>query len=117
MLGRLCNVLGAPIDNATTYGSDATEAYHRAAAPLRTEGQAPGCFHRIKVIDLRFCRCDVVAKRGCWCSAGVGRDHVLLMELIRATSCRRMAACRCSLGSASDHAGQWLGSICSSRVF
>ncbi|HMY57067.1 MAG TPA: F0F1 ATP synthase subunit beta [Pseudomonadota bacterium] len=85
MLGRLCNVLGAPIDNLPP-PAEATprRPIYRAAPPLRTEGQAPELFFTgIKVIDLLL-PLRRGGKAGLFGGAGVGKT-VLLMELIRAT--------------------------------
>lgn len=85
MLGRLCNVLGAPIDNLPPPPSDTPlRPIYRSAPPLSTQGHAPEVFLTgIKVIDLLL-PLRRGGKAGLFGGAGVGKT-VLLMELIRAT--------------------------------
>lgn len=85
MLGRLCNVLGQPIDNLPPPPSDTPRRpIFRSAPPLATQGHAPEVFSTgIKVIDLLL-PLPRGGKAGLFGGAGVGKT-VLLMELIRAT--------------------------------
>ncbi len=85
MLGRLCNVLGQPIDNLPPPPTETPlRPIYRSAPPLRTEGQVPEVFFTgIKVIDLLL-PLRRGGKAGLFGGAGVGKT-VLLMELIRAT--------------------------------
>ena len=85
MLGRLCNVLGEPIDNLPPPPPETpTRPIYRAAPPLSSQGQAPQVFFTgIKVIDLLL-PLRRGGKAGLFGGAGVGKT-VLLMELIRAT--------------------------------
>ncbi len=85
MLGRLCNVLGKPIDNLPPPPPDTPlRAIYRPAPPLSTQGHAPEVFLTgIKVIDLLL-PLRRGGKAGLFGGAGVGKT-VLLMELIRAT--------------------------------
>lgn len=85
MLGRLCNVLGKPIDNLPPPPSDTPlRPIYRSAPPLSTQGHEPEVFLTgIKVIDLLL-PLRRGGKAGLFGGAGVGKT-VLLMELIRAT--------------------------------
>jgi F-type H+-transporting ATPase subunit beta len=85
MLGRLCNVLGKPIDNLPPPPPDTPlRPIYRSAPPLSTQGHAPEVFLTgIKVIDLLL-PLRRGGKAGLFGGAGVGKT-VLLMELIRAT--------------------------------
>ena len=85
MLGRLCNVLGAPIDNLPPPPPETPQRpIYRAAPLLSTQGHTPEVFSTgIKVIDLLL-PLHRGGKAGLFGGAGVGKT-VLLMELIRAT--------------------------------
>ena len=84
MLGRLCNVLGAPIDNLPP-PADATprRPIYRAARLCARRPGTRAVFTGIKVIDL-LPAAATWWQSGLFGGAGVGKT-VLLMELIRAT--------------------------------
>lgn len=85
LLGRLCNVLGEPLDNLADLPADTPRRpIFRAAPPLQTESQKTAQFFSgIKVIDL-LVPLRQGGKAGLFGGAGVGKT-VLLMELIFAT--------------------------------
>jgi F-type H+-transporting ATPase subunit beta len=85
VLGRLVNVLGAPLDGGTAFrASVPRRAIHREAPPFQEQGAAREIFRTgIKVIDL-LAPLVRGGKAGMFGGAGVGKT-VLIMELIRTT--------------------------------
>jgi F-type H+-transporting ATPase subunit beta len=85
MLGRLCDLLGQPLDTLAPLPEDTPRRpIYRSAPPLRTHGLTPELFFTgIKVIDLLL-PLRAGGKAGLFGGAGVGKT-VLLMELIFAT--------------------------------
>ncbi len=81
-LGRVMDLLGAPIDGGGEVRGDDTFPIHRAAPPLSEQEPTPKVFETgIKVIDL-LCPFPKGGKIGLFGGAGVGKT-VLVQELIR----------------------------------
>ena len=83
VLGRMLNVVGAPIDNGPPFEDDAPRAkIHRPPPPLASQTAATDVFQSgIKVIDL-LAPLAHGGKAAMFGGAGVGKT-VLIMELIR----------------------------------
>ena len=81
-LGRIMNVLGAPIDNKGPIKSDSTMPIHRAPPTFAEQASEVQLLETgIKVVDL-ICPFAKGSKVGLFGGAGVGKT-VILMELIR----------------------------------
>ena len=85
VLGRVVDVLGAPVDHGPDFGADVPRRpIHRASPPFQEQGREREVFRSgIKVIDL-LAPLVRGGKAGMFGGAGVGKT-VLIMELIRTT--------------------------------